>query len=119
MPSREEIIQGRVDAALAEERAQQAEIRAAVYRARPKLPDLPRAYADQAIASGRNLDQVKGDLVDLMSAQTAREASMANMKKQVAGMGPDPSAKPTGDAGLSRASMERELKRAGVAPSRG
>ena len=117
MPNHEASTQARIDAAVAAEKQRVADVRAAVDRARPLLPSLDTDYADKAIASGRNLDQVKGDLVDRMSARSGREQSKANMLAQVAAMPGAGKASPESDAGRSRANMVAELKRQGITPS--
>ena len=116
MPNHEATTQARVDAAVAAEKQRIADVRAAVDRARPLLPSLPTNYADEAVASGRNLDQVKGALTDLMCARSPREQSKANMLAQVAAMPGAGKAAPESDAGRSRANMEKLIRSRGQEP---
>lgn len=91
------------------------EIRAAVETARSRLPNLSADYADQAIASGKTLTAVKGELFGLMTSDP-RARSKADMLARVAGIKGD--AQPGTPAAASRESMLAELKRQGMAPAR-
>ena len=91
------------------------EIRAAVEAARPRLPNLAADYADKAVASGKTVDAVKGELLDQMTT-SPRVRSKANMQALVAGMKGE--AAPGTPAATSRASMAKELKRQGLEPLR-
>ncbi len=105
------------------------QIRAAVAAVRPKLPLLAADYADRAIASGKTLAQVKGDLVDLMSTDT-RALSKANMIAQARSKGllpadpaPEAIAATAAAGGLGSRStsidnMRATVRQAGMTPTR-
>ena len=89
--------------------------------ARSKLPDLPANYADQAIAKGQTVADVRSELLTMMSTDY-RAMSKANMREQLRQMGlVKNDSTPVADdpRAASKANMVATLKRMGLAPRNG
>ena len=95
------------------------QISAAVAQARDRLPNLPDDYASRAIAAGKTVDQVKGDLIAMMS-ESPRERGKALMRAEVERQGltrPGAgAASQSGSRGVKL--MAAELRRQGIEPRR-
>lgn len=100
-----------------------AQIIAAVAQARDRLPNLPDDYASRAIAAGKTVDQVKSDLIDMMS-ESPRERGKALMRAEVGRQGlARPGARGGAGAATENGSrgvtlMAAELRRQGIEPRR-
>ena len=95
------------------------QITAAVAQARGRLPNLPDDYGLRAIASGKTVDEVKGDLVAMMS-ENPRERGKALMRAECERQGltrPEAgAASQSGSRGVTL--MAAELRRQGIEPRR-
>lgn len=95
------------------------EIQNIVAAARNRLPNLSSNYADRAIAQGRTANDVRAELLTMMTTDY-RVLSKADMRKQVAQLGlsqDDPQAR-SSTASTGRANMEKLLRQQGMEPAR-